>query len=117
MQSKPNEPILLLDPNAQAGRTGHRFTVKQARELRADTRHILGTSRADTPDVADLLAAAKRISALLYDATKGDAQLMVELGGGHHSPTLVLSALIRAEREGRCIAAEKEAALKNDEGA
>lgn len=97
------ETILLLDPKARAGRTGHRFRVNEARKLRADTRHILGTSREDTPTVVDLLAAAKRISALLYDATEGEAQLAVRLGEKgeheHYSPAIVLSTLLdHAER-------------------
>lgn len=87
------ESILLLDPYAQSGRTGHRFNVKRARELRSEARGHLGTTREDTPSVIQLLAAAKRISALLYDATEGDAQLMVALGDEFHSPGVVLSTL------------------------
>jgi hypothetical protein len=84
--------ILLLDPHARAGRTRHRFNVTQAKALRAETRHILGTSREDTPTTEDLLEAARRLGALLYDATEGDAKLVVELGGEHHSPSIVLGS-------------------------
>lgn len=86
--------ILLLDVTSRAGRTGHRFKVRQAKELRMQARDLLGNSRADTPSVAALLGAAQRISALLFDATEGDAKLMVELGGEHHPPGLVLSTAL-----------------------
>jgi hypothetical protein len=89
--------ILLLDPHAQPGRTGYRFRVQEAKRLRMDARDQLGNSRADTPEVTHLLRAAKIISALLFDATEGDAQLMVRLGKGdeieHHAPAVVLSTL------------------------
>lgn len=87
--------VLLLDPYARAGRTGHRFRVKDAKRVRSEARDFLGNSRADAPSTSEILAAAKRLSALLYDATEGDAKLMVELGGEHHSPAIVLSTLGR----------------------
>lgn len=89
------DTILLLDPNAQAGRTKHRLNVKQARTLRGFVRDALGNTKQDTPNVAEILTAAKALSALLYDATEGDAKLMVDLGGEHHSPAIVLSTLVQ----------------------
>jgi hypothetical protein len=91
----PNaEGILLLDPNARAGRTGHRFSVKTAKSVRMEARHRLGNSREDLPSTLDILAAAKCLSALLYDATEGDARLMVELDGEYITPAAVLSTLV-----------------------
>jgi len=85
--------ILLLDPSARAGRTGHRFKVTEAKDVRMSARWALGNSRDDLPTTLDLLDAARAISALLFDATEGDARLMVELGGEHHSPSVVASTL------------------------
>lgn len=85
--------ILLLDPSARAGRTGHRFRVTEAKSVRSDARHHLGNSRQDLPTTRDLLRAAKCLSALLYDATNGDAKIVVELDGQHVSPAVVLSTL------------------------
>lgn len=91
--------ILLLDPGARAGRTGHTFKVKDAKRVRMIARHALGNSRDDTPTTVDLLRAAKAISALLYDATDGDARLLVQLGKNtaadreFHHPAVVLSTL------------------------
>lgn len=86
--------LLLLDPSAQAGRTGFRLNVKTAKRARAIARDELGVTSADTPDVRDLLRAAKAISALLFDATEGDARLMVQLGKDEgaetYSPAIVL---------------------------
>jgi hypothetical protein len=90
---QPDELILLLDPNTRAGRTGHRFRVKDAQRVRSEARYMLGTSKDDGPTTTDILAAAKCLSALLFDATEGDAKLMVELGGQHVSPGVVLSTL------------------------
>jgi hypothetical protein len=85
--------LLLLDPAARAGRTGHRLTVKLAKELRAEARYWLGTTREDAPSVAELLHASKRISALLYDATQGDARLMLDLDGEMYPPAVALSTI------------------------
>lgn len=83
--------ILLLDPTTRAGRTGHRFKVNEAKAVRSDARHHLGNSREDLPTTRDLLRAAKCLSALLSDATNGDAQIMVEIDGENVSPASVLS--------------------------
>lgn len=85
--------ILLLDPYAQAGRTGHRLKVGDAKGLRNGARDALGNTRADTPSTLEILDAARHLSALLFDATEGDAKLMVELGGELHSPAAVRSSL------------------------
>ena len=86
--------ILLLDPSSRAGRTGRCLKVKDAKRLRMEARHLLGTSHEDTPDVRDLLRAACRVSALLYDATEGDAKLSVEMSDGEHwHPAEVLGTL------------------------
>ena len=89
-----DNPILLLDPNARAGRTRHRFSVKTARSVRAEARHRLGTTREDLPTTLELIAAAKALSALLFDATEGNAKLTVELDGEHYPPAAVLSTLL-----------------------
>lgn len=86
--------VLLLDPSARAGRTGYRFRVKDAKRVRNEARELLGVSRADGPTTVEILRAAKCLSALLFDATEGDAKLMVELGGAHVHPALVLSTLV-----------------------
>lgn len=91
--------ILLLDPHARAGRTGHRLRVQEAKRLRMDARHALGASHSDTPDVETLLAAAAAISTMLHDASEGDARLLVRLGKGtdadreYYPPAAVLSTL------------------------
>jgi hypothetical protein len=101
----PGDLILLLDPYAQAGRTGHRLRVVEAKRMRMDARDQLGNSRADTPNVLELLRAAKILSALLHDATEGDAQLVVRLGKGEsaelHAPGVVLSTIVAETRKGR----------------
>ncbi len=89
-----SDSILLLDPSARAGRTKHRLNVTDAKRLRMEARSWLGNSRADTPDVVALLAAAKRINALLFDATEGEARLVVELGGERYPAGAVLSTLL-----------------------
>lgn len=89
--SRSESPILLLNPNARAGRTGHR--VKDARRARMIARDALGDSRDDTPTTVEILRAAKALSALLYDATEGAAELMVDLGDEVHSPAVVLATL------------------------
>jgi hypothetical protein len=86
--------VLLLDPSARAGRTGYRLRVKDARTHRAQARDALGVGRDDTPTTVDLLRAAAHLSKLLHDATGGDARLVVELGGEHVSPAVVLSTLV-----------------------
>lgn len=91
------EMILLLDPGARAGRTGYRLKVRDAQRARAEVRNALGTTRENTPSTVQLLRAAKAISALLFDATEGDARLVVQLGKGDdvemHSPATVLGTL------------------------
>lgn len=74
--------LILLDPYAKAGRTGYRLKVKDARHRRADVRNNLGTSNEDTPTTAAILRAAVSLSVLLFDATEGDARLMVQLKDG-----------------------------------
>lgn len=79
------DTILLLDPTARAGRTGHRMRVVDAKRTRMDAREWLGNSRDDLPTVQALLLAARSISRLLEDATTGDvAELTVFIGGEHH---------------------------------
>jgi hypothetical protein len=89
----PADSILLLDPSTRAGRTGYRFRVKDAQRVRNEAREVLGISRDDGPTTADIPRAAKCLSALLYDATNGDAKITIELGGQHVSPAAVLSTL------------------------
>jgi hypothetical protein len=86
--------VLLLDPSARAGRTGHRLRVKDARTHRAQARHALGVGRDELPTTVEILRAAGHLSRLLADATEGDAKLVVELGGECVSPTVVLSTLV-----------------------
>lgn len=76
------EMILLLDPYARAGRTGHRLRVADAKRLRAQARDWLGTSRENTPTAQQITLAALELSKLLNDATEGDARIMVRLGKG-----------------------------------
>lgn len=87
--------ILLLDPNARAGRTGKRLTVKAAKDARMSARHALGASRDDTPTTKAILHAAAELNRLLFDATDGDAILAVRLKGEDEpvSPAVVLSTL------------------------
>jgi hypothetical protein len=89
----PPPMVLLLDPAKRAGRTGHRLKVKDAKFIRGVARSALGASRDDGPRVADILLAAKALSALLFDATNGDAKLMVDLGGASVPPAVVIATL------------------------
>jgi hypothetical protein len=91
--------IPLLDPNARAGRTGHRLKVKDARDLRMRARHLLGNSREDTPTTREIIQAARHLSALLHDATEGDASLLIQVKAGDdvetHHPATVISYMAR----------------------
>lgn len=86
--------ILLLDPNARAGRTGYRLKVKDAKRQAQTARGALGNSHSDTPTTVEILRAAKCLSTLLFDATEGDAKITIELDGQHIAPALVLSTLL-----------------------
>jgi hypothetical protein len=67
----------IVDLSAQAGRTGHRLRVTEAKRLRMDARHVLGNSREDPPNVAELLRAAALLGKLLHDATEGECTIAV----------------------------------------
>jgi hypothetical protein len=95
MTDDPRPEPLLLDPHARAGRTGYQLSVKTARSYRSEIRHRAGTTREDLPTTLELLAAAKALSVLLYDATEGDARLMVQMSDGEfYRPALVISSLL-----------------------
>ncbi len=84
-----------LDPHARAGRAG-RMTVANARSHRAEVRYRVGrVSRDDLPTTEDILKAALHLSALLRDATEGDARLLVSFNadGSSMPPAVVLQEL------------------------
>lgn len=91
--------MLLLDLTQRPGRTGHRLRVGDAKAFRGRIRHLMGTSREDTPTTREILAAASLLSKLLNDATEGDARrLLVELADGEAvHPAALLQTLEAGE--------------------
>lgn len=75
-----------INPRAQAGRTGHRLKVQDAKRLRMDVRNGLGGSREDPPNVAALLRAACQLRELLLDASAGELVLTVIADGEQTHP-------------------------------